>query len=47
MISWKYSGKTGLWSTVIYIAGAPVKLVALTFEGLWFLIEKILGRNPL
>ena len=46
MISWKKSGKTGLWSTVIYIAGAPIKLVALTFEGLWTLVVKLLGREP-
>lgn len=47
MISWKYSGKSGLWSTVIFIAGTPVKLVALTFEGLWTLVVKLLGKNPL
>lgn len=46
MISWKYSGKTGLWSTVIYIAGAPIKLFALTFEGLWTLVVKLFGREP-
>ncbi len=47
MASWKYDHNTGLWSTIIKVAGMPVHLVATTFEELWYLIKDMLGRSPL